>query len=96
MKPFSSIQNGRRGTNRRLPRIDCNYRSLSFGESKACCGRTRRPSFTAIRRDYFNKEAGRNFVIEAVGFALVALTTIPAMFDCGRALLEFMHAINGT
>jgi|GraSoiStandDraft_39_1057311.scaffolds.fasta_scaffold14472_3 hypothetical protein len=96
MKPLSSIQNDRRGANRRLPRTDCNYRSLAFSESNPCCGRTARSSFTAISRDYFNKEAGRHFVIETVGFALVTLTTIPAMFDCGRALLEFMHAISGT
>jgi hypothetical protein len=95
MKPLSSIQKGRRGANRWLPTTDCNYQSLSFSEFKACCGRTPRSSFTAISRDYFNKEAGRNFVIETVGFALVTLTTIPAVFDCGRALLELMHAISG-
>jgi hypothetical protein len=95
MKPLPSIQNGRRAANRRLLTTDCNYQSLPFSESKTCCGQTPRSSFTAISRDYFDKEAGRNFVIETVGFALVTLTTIPAMFDCGRALLELIQAISG-
>ena len=95
MKPPSSIQNSQRDANRRFPITDCNYRPLGFSEFKTRCARTPRSSFTTISRDYFNGEARYNFVIETVMFALITVTAIPALFDCGRALLEFMRAIGG-
>jgi len=95
MKPLSSIQNSPRDTNRRFPITDCNYRSLGFSELKTRCARTRRSSFTTISRDYFNGEARHQFLIETVVFALITITAIPALFDCGRALLEFIRAIGG-
>jgi hypothetical protein len=95
MKPPSSIQNSPRDANRRFPITDCNYSSLGFSELKTRCARTPRSSFTTISRDYFNGEARYHFLIETAVFALITITTIPALFDCGRALLEFMRAIGG-
>jgi hypothetical protein len=95
MKPPSSIQNSQRDANRRFPIIDCNYRSVGFSELKTRCARIPRSSFTTISRDYFNGEARHDFVIETAGFALIAVAAIPALFDCGRALLEFMRSIGG-
>ena len=95
MKPLSAIQNSRPDANCRFPLTDCNYRALSLGEFKTGCGRTPRSSFTTVSRDYFNGEARYNFVIETVVFALIAATAVPAIVDCGRALLEFMRTIGG-
>jgi hypothetical protein len=95
MKPPSAIQNSQRDANRRFPITDCNYRSLGFSELKTRCARTPRSSFTTISRDYFNGEARYHFVLETVVFALITVTAIPALFDCGRALREFMRAIGG-
>jgi hypothetical protein len=95
MKPLLSIHSTR-GTASRFPITDCNYRALSFGELNARCAHLPRPSFTAISRDYFNREARHNFVIETLAFALVTVAAVPAILDCGRALLEFMHAISAT
>jgi hypothetical protein len=95
MKPPSSIQNSPRDANRQFPITDCNYRSLGFSELKTRCARTPRSSFTTISREYFNGEARHQLLIETVVFALVTITAIPALFDCGRALLEFIRAIGG-
>lgn len=95
MKPPSSIQNSQRDANRRFPITDCNYRSLGFSELKTRCAPAPRSSFTTISRDYFNGEARDNFVIETAVFALITVAAIPALFDCGRALLEFMRSIGG-
>ncbi len=93
MKPFFSIQSAR-GTASRFPITDCNYRPFGFGEFNARCAHLPRPSFIAISRDYFNREGRHNFVIETLAFALVMVAAVPAIFDCGRALLEFMQAIS--
>ena len=95
MEPLSFIQNSRRDTSRRFPITACNYRPFGFSEFNARCGRTPQSSFTTISRDYFSGEARHNFIIETVVFALISVTAIPAMFDCGRALVEFMRAIGG-
>jgi hypothetical protein len=92
MKPLLSIQ-PTRGVASRFPITDWNYRPLGFGEFNARCGHLRRPSFTAISHDYLNREARHNFVIETLVLALVAVATVPAIFDCCRALLEFMRPI---
>jgi len=92
MKPLLSIQRTR-GAASRFPITDCNYRPLGFGEFNARCAHLPRPSFTAISQDYLNREARYNFVIETLVFALMAVATVPAIFDCGRALLEFIRTI---
>jgi len=92
MNPLLSIQSTR-GAASRFPIINCNYRPLDFGELNARCAHLPGPSFTAISRDYFNREARHNFVIETLVFALVTVAAVPAIFDCGRALLEFMRSI---
>lgn len=92
MKPLHSIQSTR-GAVSRFPITDCNYRPLGFGEFNARCAHVPRPSFTAISRDYLNREARHNFVMETLVFALVTVAAVPAIFDCGRALLEFIRSV---
>jgi hypothetical protein len=92
MKPLSSIQNTPRDAKRRFPLTDWNYR-VGLKELKTRCAGIPRSSFVEITRDYFRTEARRNFVIEGALFAVITVTAAPAIWDCGRALLEFMRAI---
>jgi hypothetical protein len=91
MNPLSSNI----GSRRRFPVTDCSYYSHDFFELKAGCGRLFPASFVAISRDYLNREARHDFVIEAVTFALITVTTVPALFDCGRAVVQFLRIIGG-
>lgn len=93
MKPFFSIQNRQRAANRRFPVVDCNFRPLGFGDFNAHCAQLPPPSFSTMSRDYFAGEARFDFVIESVLFGLVFLAAVPAIFDCARALFEFIRAI---
>ena len=90
MKPLSlSVQDNRR----RFPVTDYNYQSVTLRDFKPSCAGSSRPTFDLISRDYFNAEARRNFIVEAVIFAAVAVTTVPAVIDCARALAMFLRAI---
>jgi hypothetical protein len=95
MKPIPHIENGLRTeqTARRFPATDWHYHSVDLGRFKARCGDAPSLSFTQISRDYFNTEARRSVIFESVWFGLIIITVIPAMLDCGRALLEFTQAI---
>jgi hypothetical protein len=46
-----------------------------------------------MSRDYFAGEARFNFLLESVVFGLVFLASVPAIFDCARALFHFIRAI---
>ena len=93
MKPtVSSVQN-RRETNRRFPVSDYNYQAISLREFKPSCAGSPRPTFDLISRDYFNVEARRSFVTETIVFGLIAVSTVPAVIDCARALHMFLRTI---
>ena len=96
MKPSQFFESGlpKERTVRRLPFTDWNYRSAGFPDFKTRCAGTPPSSFAEISRDYFNSEARRSLVFELVLFALITATVVPAILDCGRALLEFTHAIS--
>jgi hypothetical protein len=96
MKPSQFIESGLPGKRivRRFPFTDWNYRAVGFPNFKSRCAGTPRSSFAEISRDYFNSEARRGFVFESVLFALISATVVPAILDCGRALLEFTHAMS--
>jgi hypothetical protein len=93
MKPISPIQNIWRGRNQRFPITDYNYRPIGFSRFNAGCWLAPGLSFLGISRDYFRAEARHNFIVETILFALITITTVPAIVDCGRALFEFVRAI---
>ena len=76
----------------RFPITDWSYHSVDVSDFTARGASKPRYSFTQISRDYFNSEARRNLVLECVFFAVISITVVPAILDCGRALLEFTHA----
>ena len=94
MKPKSPDQISRR-SNRAFPVTDYNYRSLGFSGFNTRCAGSPQSSFDKISQDYFATEARHNFVAEALFFVLIIATTVPAILDCGRALLTFGRAIGG-
>jgi len=95
MKPaVTPSQDSRRGTSRRFPITDFNYRPGDFTElNTRCAGMPQ--SFEKMTRNYFNGEARRSFFIEAFVFVLILGATIPAIVDCGRALAVFVRALGG-
>jgi|SRR5947209_4103622 len=94
MKPpaASPGQSPRQKTPRRFPITNCNYQAVSLDEFKPSCADAPRSGFDLISRDYFNGEARRSFVTEAVVFVAMAATTVPALIDCARALAMFFRA----
>lgn len=79
--------------NRRFPIVECNYSTVGLDEFNPCCAATPQPNFGKISRDYFAAEAQRNFIIEAIAFVALAATAIPAVIDCGRALVTFLRSV---
>ncbi len=91
MKPLLSIQGTRGAASRfRLPiaTIVRLVLASSMHVARTCRGRRSPQSAVTISIG----EARHNLVIETLVFALVT-SAVPAIFDCGRALLDFMHAI---
>ncbi len=97
MKPSQLTEIGSREQriSRRFPITHYNYQSVGFHGFNTHCTGTSRSSFAEISRDYFKAEARRGFVIEAVLFVVITATALPAILDCGRALLGFLRATNG-
>jgi hypothetical protein len=90
MKPVAHY---RTGTRRPAPVTDFNYRPARLEELKTACASGPRRSFGAISRDYFNREARHDFVIEALSFAVMTALTVPMIVDCVRALAELPRAL---
>jgi hypothetical protein len=96
MKPKQFIESGlpKEKKLRRFPSTDWNYRSVGFPDFKARSAGTPHSSFAEISRHYFDSEARRSLVFESVLFALISVTVVLAILDCGRALLEFTRALS--
>lgn len=93
MKPVPFIQRRRGETTRPFPLTDFNYYTADLtrcGSGRAGNARCR---FRDIAREYFRIESRRDFRIEAIFFAIVMLTIIPALVDDARALFTFLQTI---
>jgi hypothetical protein len=95
MKPAAPVQNCLREQNHPFPITDWNYRLLGTGELNARCAGAQCSSLAKVSHAYLNGEARRNFVTETLLFAIIAAATVPALLDCGRALLAFLRVISG-
>ena len=89
MKPISLTTLNRRS----FPLIDCNYQPMMLDGYHARCVRTAAPSFRNISRQYFQKEARRDFVSEAFLFALIIALAVAPLLSMASALSEFCRAI---
>jgi hypothetical protein len=88
MKPISVIP----GKSKRFPLIDCNYRPMTLDGYRARCVRTRPPHFQNISGEYFQNEARHDFVVEAVCFALVIITSAVPLVSAANAVVELCRA----
>ncbi len=77
-----------------FPLTDHNYHSVALGGYNGHCLRTNAPSFRSISRDYFKNEAPHDFLGEALFFAAIVLTSIPALVSGVSALAHFVRAIS--
>ena len=89
MKPITLTARNRRS----LPLVECNYQPMKLSGNQARCARTDAPSFRNISRQYFQKEARRDFVGEAFLFAVMIVLAAAPLLSTASALSEFCRAI---
>jgi hypothetical protein len=89
MKPiFITARNSRS-----FPLTHCNYQPMTLGECRGRCAKTEAPSFRNISRQYFQREARRDFVGEAFFFAAMVLIAAAPLLSTASALTELCKAI---
>ena len=89
MKPiFMTARNSRK-----FPVVEFNYQPRAFVGYQGRCAKTAGPSFRSISREYFQTEARRDFVREAIFFAAIVATTPAPFLSTASALTEFCRAI---
>jgi len=89
MKPITLTARNRRS----FPLVECNYQPMRLSGYQARCARTDTPSFRNISRQYFQKEARRDFVGEAFLFAVMIVLAAAPLLSTASALSEFCRAI---
>jgi len=89
MKPISLTTPNRRS----FPLVECTYQPMRLSGYQARCARTDAPSFRNISRQYFQKEARRDFVGEAFLFAVMIVLAAAPLLSTASALSEFCRAI---
>jgi len=88
MKPISVIV----GKHNRFPLTDCNYRPMTLDGFRGRCVTTRAPRFWNISRQYFENEARRDFLVEAVCFAVVVITAAVPLVSAANAVVELCRS----
>ena len=79
---------------RNFPKTDFNYHNASLAGCGARCGATfRAPSFRDISRDYLNREARNNFLIEAALFAMIVITAALPLLNGAHALAGLVRSL---
>jgi hypothetical protein len=89
MKPITQTARNRRT----FPLVECNYQPMRLNGYQARCARIEVPSFRNISRQYFQKEARRDFVGEALLFSIMIVLAAAPLLSTASALSEFCRAI---
>jgi hypothetical protein len=89
MKPTSPTARN----SRRFPLVKYNYQPSRLADYYGRCAKTAAPAFWSISREYFQKEARRDFVREAFFFAVIIATAVAPLLSMASALSEFCRAI---
>ena len=76
---------------RRFPLIESNYQTFSLHRFSGGSNGSSRPSFLNISRDYFQREARRNFLAEVAFFLVMAAILAGALIELVRAIIPFLH-----
>lgn len=99
MKPIAESTD-RRGhgaglSNRRrtFPRVDFSYQSFSLDRFNGGSGGKTPNSFFDISRDYFQREARRNFRVEVIFFLILAAILAGPFIQGARFIIHFLHLL---
>jgi len=88
MKPTSLIVRN----HTRFPLTDCNYHSVTLQDYRSHCAKPLAPSFRDISCQYFQKEARRDFVGEAILFSILVITAAVPLVSGAYAVIELCRA----
>jgi hypothetical protein len=77
---------------KRFPLTDCNYHTVTLSACRGRCTKAAVPSFRNISRQYFQNEARRDFVGEAILFAILIITAGVPVVSGAYAILELCRA----
>ncbi len=75
----------------RFPLIESNYQTFSLDRFSGGSTGSSPPSFLNISRDYFQREARRNFVAEVAFFLVLAAILAGALIEGAIAIIHFLH-----
>jgi len=78
---------------KRFPFTDYNYHCVTISGYRGRCAKSAPPSFRNISRQYFQKDARRDFVAEALFFAAIVATAAASLFSTASALSEFCRIV---
>ena len=95
MKPILHFNhNSKRndGAERRFPVTDFNYQSLEISDCNARCADFGGNSFRTTR-EYFDKEAARDFLTETALFAMIMLAVASPLLSGIHAIVDLLPAI---
>ena len=76
----------------RFPLTDCNYHPVTLSGYRSHCAKPLTPSFRNISRQYFQSEARRDFIGEAVVFAMLIITAAVAVANGAQAAVQLCRA----
>ena len=95
MKPIAQTTDRQSGgelsPGRRFPLTDYNYQSFSLDRFNGGSGRTPSPSFFDISRDYFQREARRNFLVEVAYFLVMVAIFASAFIEGARVVIHTLQ-----
>lgn len=78
---------------RRFPLIELNYQTFSLDRFKGGSDGSPRGSFFDISRDYFQREAGRNFLAEVAFFLVLAAVLAGALVEGARVIIHVLQVL---
>jgi hypothetical protein len=89
MKPISPTARNSRS----FPLVEFDYQPSKLREYQPRCAKTVVPAFRNISREYFQREARRDFIGEACLFVAIIVTAAAPVFSTASALADFCRAI---
>ena len=87
MKPISPTTRN----SRTFPLVEFHYQPGFLGYRPRCA--TVAPAFRNISNQYFQYQARRDFIAEAIFFVAIVLTAAAPLFSTASALTDFCRAI---
>jgi hypothetical protein len=88
MKPTPADTRHRKNTV--FPSIDCNYQVFSLDRYHGGSTGSSPASFLNISRDYFRREARRNFLAEIAFFLVLGAILIATFVQGARVIIHFL------